>query len=75
MPNYEARIVRGAGLLNITIRIECTDDRTALEKARLLLDAHDVQVWRDNEIIGTLHPHPWSSNEPPTDNVLSFRRA
>lgn len=74
MPNYEARIIRGAGLLNLTVPIDCIDDSTALRQARLMVAAHDVQVWRDGEIIGTLHRSAQEAPVIPKDNVVAFRR-
>lgn len=73
MPNYEARIIRGGGLLNLVIPLDCNNDPTALRQARLFSAVHDVQVWCDNVIIGTLHCGPRDTASP-TSNVVSFYR-
>lgn len=73
MSNYEARIIRGAGLMNLTIPIYCDDVPTALRQAQLFVSSHDVQVWCDNEIVGTLHCRPQDTASP-TSNVVSFYR-
>jgi hypothetical protein len=71
MPNYEARIIRGAGLLNQVFPLYCDDDASALRQANLFVAFHDVQVWRDNAIIGTLHCRQCDTASP-TSNVISF---
>jgi hypothetical protein len=75
MPEYEARLVMGVGLPDEVIHIECADDEAAVEAAELLVDGHDVQLWRGPLKLGTLHHYmrPDPAVDAPKSNVVPFR--
>jgi hypothetical protein len=37
------------------VPLDCIDDQSALAAAELLVDGHDVEVWRGYRKLGTLH--------------------
>jgi hypothetical protein len=77
MTEYEARIVMGLGLPDEVIAIECLDDEAAVEAAEMLVDSHDVELWRGPVKLGTLHHYMRTlpDQADPVSNVVSFRRA
>jgi hypothetical protein len=72
LPEYEARIVMGVGLRDVIVPIESADDVTAKQAAELLVECHDVELWRGESKLGTLHhymrPAP-AVAKPPTDVI------
>jgi hypothetical protein len=53
MTEYTVHI--GDGRSDSIITLDCADDAAALEAAALLINQHDVAVWRGYRKLGTLH--------------------
>jgi hypothetical protein len=51
MPDYRVYILDSAGHFSDVISLQCADDNEATQKAKLLVDGHDVELWcRDRKI-------------------------
>jgi hypothetical protein len=51
MPEYRVYIIGSDGHFFNSVPLECADDDEATEKAKQLLDGHDVELWqRDRKI-------------------------
>ena len=51
MPEYRVYIVGSDGNFHSSVPLECIDDTDATEKAKQLVDGHDVELWqRDRKI-------------------------
>jgi hypothetical protein len=45
MHAYRAYMIRWDGHIIYRVDIECDDDEAAKERAKLLMDGHDVELW------------------------------
>jgi hypothetical protein len=52
MPNYRAYLVGSDSRFIKAIDLDCTDDETAIEAAKKLVDDHDVELWQRDRRIG-----------------------
>jgi hypothetical protein len=51
MPDYRAYVIGTDGHFFSSVTLECIDDSEAMEKAKQLVDGHDVELWqRDRKI-------------------------
>jgi hypothetical protein len=51
MPDYRVYIVGSDGHFFNSVPLECDDDTEALERAKQLVDGHDIELWqRDRKI-------------------------
>ena len=51
MPEYRAYFIDLDGHFHSSVALECADDIEAAEKAKQLVDSHDVELWqRDRKI-------------------------
>jgi hypothetical protein len=46
MPEYRVYIVGSDGHFYDSVPLECDDDYEAMEKAKQLVDGHDVELWQ-----------------------------
>ena len=60
MADYRAYTVDHDGHFIGIEPLTCADDAEAIEKARQLVDGHDVELWRDGRLVIRLN------HEPPT---------
>jgi hypothetical protein len=52
MPEYRVYIIGVDGHFYNSVPLECTDDSEAIERAKQLVDGHDVELWqRDRKIV------------------------
>jgi hypothetical protein len=52
MTEYRINVVGGLGNLIRSIRIDCTDERGAIESAKQFIDGHDIELWQaDRKIV------------------------
>ena len=51
MPEYRAYIIGLDGHFYRVVPLDCADDAEAMERAKQLLDGHDIELWqRDRKI-------------------------
>jgi hypothetical protein len=51
MPEYRAYILGSDGHFYRAVPLDCADDTEAMERAKQLLDGHDIELWqRDRKI-------------------------
>jgi hypothetical protein len=56
MPEYRAYIVGHDGHFQEAVPLVCADDAEATEKAKRLVDGHDVELWeRDRKVASFDH--------------------
>jgi hypothetical protein len=58
MPEYRAYIVGRDGHFPRSVPLECTDDDTAMDQAKQLVDGHDVELWQRDRKIATFDRKP-----------------
>jgi hypothetical protein len=46
MPEYHAYIIGSDGRFYRSVPLDCADDAEAMERAKDLLDGHDVELWQ-----------------------------
>jgi hypothetical protein len=46
MPEYRAYIIDSDGHFQSAVPLICPDDETAKDKAKQLVDGHDVELWQ-----------------------------
>jgi hypothetical protein len=46
MPEYRIDFIGALGNFLRSIRIDCTDDRGAIESAKQFIDGHDIELWQ-----------------------------
>jgi hypothetical protein len=68
MPDYRAYLVGGDGHFFDFKEMVCDDDAEALERARQIVDGHDVELWSGARLV-ELIKHNQTSNE-----VRAFER-
>jgi hypothetical protein len=63
MHAYRAYFVGGDGVIISRVDLECEDDETAIARAKLLVDGHDVELCDGARKVAefkTSKPKPWS---------------
>ena len=65
MPDYRVYVIEMDGHFSSSIPLECADDTEAMEKAKQLVDGHDVELWQRDRKVARLiaSPNP-VLNEP-----------
>jgi hypothetical protein len=66
MPEYRAFIVGGDGHFSGFEELVCDDDAKAIEKAKRLVDGHDVELWNGARLVVVL--------QHTSDEVRAFDR-
>jgi len=56
MPEYRAYIMSPYGHIQSRVDLVCADEREAKERAKQLVDGHDVELWQGTVRIATF-PH------------------
>lgn len=51
MPEYRVHIIGSDGLFHSSTALDCADEDAAIERARHLVDGHDVELWRGDRKI------------------------
>jgi hypothetical protein len=46
MPGYRAYVVGSDGHFINAFELECADDTEAMERAKQLVDGHDIELWQ-----------------------------
>jgi hypothetical protein len=46
MPEYRVYVIGSDGHFHSAVPLECADDSEAAEKAKCLVDGHDVELWQ-----------------------------
>ena len=46
MPEYRAYLISSNGRIQQRIELVCEDETTAKERAKQLVDGHDVELWQ-----------------------------
>ena len=57
MPGYRAYLVGPDGHIENRVDLICEDDETAKEKAKQLVDGHDVELWDCARKLAVFHHH------------------
>ena len=53
MLDYRVYLIGSDGLFHNAVPLKCGDDDEAIEKARQLVDGHDVELWQlDRKVAG-----------------------
>lgn len=58
MPDYRIYVIDSDGHFHSALPLECTDDSEAVEKAKQLVDGHDVELWQRDRKIARLDHQP-----------------
>ena len=58
MSEYRVYIIGSDGHFQSSIPLDCADDDEAIERARQLVDGHDVELWQRARKIATLEHKP-----------------
>jgi hypothetical protein len=53
MPEYRAYLIGADGHFHSSIPLECADDVAASERAKQLVDGHDVELWQRDRKVAT----------------------
>jgi hypothetical protein len=63
MPEYRIYFIGEDGHFKSSVGLECADDSKAEEKAKQLVDGHDIELWQRTRKIATFDhtPKPGSS--------------
>jgi hypothetical protein len=51
MPEYRAYIMRSDGRVFYRVDLVCKDEATAKERAKALVDEHDIELWQLDRLI------------------------
>ena len=51
---YRAYIIDSDGHFHRSVSLDCLDDAEAVERAKHLLDGHDVELWQLDRKVATL---------------------
>lgn len=54
MPNYRAYLVDADGQFRAVVELDCPDDDAAVEKAKLLVEGYDIELWERTRIVARL---------------------
>jgi len=52
--DYRAFVLTQSGLIDDVVILDCVNDAAALKAAQGLADGHDVQIWQDERLLGTI---------------------
>jgi hypothetical protein len=55
---YRAYLIGSDGHFCDAVHLVCTDDTEAIEKAKRLVDGHDVELWQLERMVATLKAIP-----------------
>jgi hypothetical protein len=53
VPEYRAYLIGADGHFHNSVPLECADDEAASERAKQLVDGHDVELWQRDRKIAT----------------------
>ena len=56
MPDYRAYVVASDGHFIKAFELECADDTEAMERAKQLVDSHDIELWQRARKITVFKP-------------------
>jgi hypothetical protein len=54
MPNYRVYFLTDGHTTDPPNIIEANDDSEAIQRAKSLLDGHDLEVWHETRLVGTI---------------------
>jgi hypothetical protein len=54
MVQYRAYVIGSDGRIYRTVPLDCVDDAEAVERAKQLLDGHDIELWQLDRKIAML---------------------
>jgi hypothetical protein len=54
MPYYRAYVIGQDGHFKEAINLDCTDDTTAVESAKQLVNGHNVELWQQSRLVTKL---------------------
>ena len=63
MPEYRAFIVAPDGHFINAFELECADDNEATERAKQLVDGHDVELWQRDRKVARFDRKPKSGSK------------
>ena len=63
MPDYRVYVIGMDGHFSSSIPLECADDTEAMEKAKQLVDGHDVELWQRDRKVARFARKPKSSSK------------
>jgi hypothetical protein len=58
MPEYRVYIIGSDGHFYSAVPLECADDDEARERAKQLVDGHDVELWQRDRKVATFERKP-----------------
>ena len=58
MTDYKAYLVYDDGRFKRAVDLECIDDEDAKEKAKQLVDGHDVELWQRSRKVAVFKRKP-----------------
>jgi hypothetical protein len=58
MPEYRAYIIGSDGHFHSSVPLECDDDTEAMEKAKQLVNGHDIELWQRARKIARFEHQP-----------------
>jgi hypothetical protein len=58
MAEYRAYVIGKDGHFNEAVPMVCSDDAEAIEKAKQLVNGHDVELWQCDRMVATLNHKP-----------------
>jgi hypothetical protein len=58
MTEYKINVIGALGHSVRSIRIDCTDDRRAIESAKQFIDGHDIELWQGDRRIARFDHEP-----------------
>ncbi len=53
MPDYRVYTIGDDGHFHSSVTLECADDAEAIQRAKQLMDGHDVELWQRTRKIAT----------------------
>jgi hypothetical protein len=57
MQDYYAYLLDPDGHIQMRVDLLCQDDEAAKERAKQLVDGHDVELWNGNRKVAALKPN------------------
>jgi hypothetical protein len=61
MTEYRAYLIGCDGHFCAAVHLVCTDDTEAIEKAKQLVNGHDVELWQSDRMVAALKAIPESN--------------
>ena len=58
MLDYRAYLIGGDGHFYNAVPLKCTNDDEVIEKARQLVDGHDVELWQLDRKVAAFKSYP-----------------